>query len=167
MMFPKDNRFKIVLIIAIICVILDQITKYLIIENIPPYDGFNIISGLFNIVHVKNHGAAFGFLNDPSTDWQFWFFFGVTVLVLSFIINLIRTSAYNLILFWGFALIVGGAIGNFIDRVRFRYVIDFLDFFIGKWHWPVFNVADMCICIGTFIVAIVYYYETKQEKANA
>lgn len=161
MSIKKDNRFKLLFTLAIICIFLDQITKFLIVRTIPLRDGFSAISGLFNIVHVQNHGAAFGFLNNPDTDWQFWFFFVITIFVIGFILNLVRKSPYDKLLFIGFGFILGGAIGNFFDRIRFRYVIDFLDFYIGSWHWPVFNVADICICIGTAFVAWVYCFEAK------
>lgn len=159
----KDNRFKIILILTVICVFLDQITKLLVLRTIPLHDGFPVISGLFNLVHVQNYGAAFGFLNDPQTDWQFWFFFVITIFIIGFILNLVKNSNYDKLLFLGFGLILGGAIGNFIDRVRFRYVIDFLDFYINTWHWPVFNIADICICVGTAFVAWVYYFEKEDE----
>ena len=163
MMRAKDNRYKFILKIALVCIFLDQITKLFIVSTIPLHDGFPVISGLFNIVHVQNYGAAFGFLNDPQTNWQFWFFVVITICVIGFILNLVKHSNYDKLLFLGFGLILGGAIGNFLDRVRFRYVIDFLDFYINTWHWPVFNVADVCICIGTACVAWVYYFE-KEEK---
>ena len=130
---------------------------------IPLHDGFSVINGFFNIVHVQNYGAAFGLLNNPETNWQFWFFFTITLFIVGFILHLVKNSPYDGLLFLGFGLILGGALGNFIDRVRLRYVIDFLDFYIGAWHWPVFNVADMCICVGTGFVAWIYYLEAKEE----
>ncbi len=166
MPLANDNRFQLVSTLAFTCIIVDQVTKLFILRAIPLHEGFSVIPGFFNIVHVQNYGAAFGFLNDPKTDWQFWFFFTVTLFVMGFIFSLIRKSPYDKLLFWGFGLITGGAIGNFIDRVRFRHVIDFLDFYISSWHWPVFNVADICICIGTACVAWVYYFEAKEEQVK-
>ena len=163
MVTQKDKRFKFLLALVLICIFFDQITKLFLIRAIPLHDGFSVISGFFVIVHVQNYGAAFGLLNNPETDWQFWFFFTITIFIIGFILNLVRESPYDKWLFIGFSLILGGALGNFIDRVRFRYVIDFLDFYIGTWHWPVFNVADMCICVGTTLVARFYYFEAKEE----
>ncbi len=165
-MKQKDKRYSFILIVSLICILLDQLTKTIIIKNIPLYGGFSVIPGFFDIVHVQNYGAAFGFLNNPETDWQFWFFAAITVFMLGFVYNIIRKSPYDKYLFLGLALIIGGAIGNFIDRLFYRYVVDFLDFYIGNLHWPVFNVADICICLGTGLVILVYYFEAKQEKKN-
>ncbi len=162
----NDKRYVFLIIISLICIVLDQITKIMVVNTIPLYHEIVVIPSFFSLVHIQNFGAAFGFLNNPETDWQFWFFTVITIIMLAFILNIVRTSSYNKSLFFGLALILGGAIGNFIDRVFYRYVVDFLDFYIGNWHWPVFNVADICICVGTFLVVIVYYFEAKQEKKS-
>lgn len=164
MQTKKDKRFVLLAVLALICVIVDQFTKQLVMQYIPLYDGFSVVDNLFNLVHVRNYGAAFGFLNSPTTDWQFWFFTVVTILAVLFILHVVRKAAYDRLLIIGFGLILGGAIGNFIDRIQYRYVIDFLDFYIGKWHWPVFNIADSTICIGTIIVVIIYLKDTKNTK---
>lgn len=155
----KDNRYTILIIFALLWIVADQITKYVIVRTLPLYDGFSVISGFFNIVHVRNYGAAFGFLNNPNIAWQFWFFVFVTFIALGIIFYFLKKMPYSKVLTFGFSCILGGAIGNFIDRVRFRYVIDFLDFYIKSWHWPVFNVADIAICIGTMIVAYLFYQD--------
>ncbi len=163
-MMQKDNRYSFILIISAICIVLDQITKIIVAKKVPLYSGFNVIPGFFDIVHIQNYGAAFGILNDPNTNWQFWFFAAITVFMLVFVFNIVKKSNYDKKLFFGLALILGGAIGNFIDRVLYRSVLDFLDFYLGNWHWPVFNVADICICLGTATVIVIYYFEAKQEK---
>ncbi len=165
-MKTKDRRYIIVFLVALVSFVVDQATKLMVVENIPLHGGFNVIPGFFNLVHVQNFGAAFGFLNDPSTDWQFWFFAVVTVFMCGFILNLVRQSAYSFSLFLGLGLILGGALGNFMDRVLYRYVIDFLDFFWKGWHWPVFNVADICICVGTFSVIILFALESKRNDTK-
>lgn len=153
----KDNRYNILIIFALMWIIVDQSTKWLIVRNFPLYDGFAVIPHFFNIIHVRNYGAAFGFLNNPETDWQFWFFVLVTVFALWVIVYFMRKMPYSRMLSFGFSCILGGALGNFIDRVRLRYVIDFLDFYYKSWHWPVFNVADIAICLGTVLVAYIFY----------
>jgi signal peptidase II len=158
----KDNRYKILIIFALFWIIADQLSKWLIVHNLPLHEGFVIIPQCANIVHVRNYGAAFGFLNNPDTDWQFWFFVCVTLFALGIILHFMRKMPYSKILSFGFACILGGAVGNFADRVRLRYVIDFIDIYYDKWHWPVFNVADIAICFGTLIIAYIFYKEPKR-----
>lgn len=155
----KDNRYKILLIFALFWVIADQASKWAIVRNIPLYDGVAVIPHCFNIVHVRNYGAAFGFLNNPDTSWQFWFFVCVTLTALWIILYFMRKMPYSKLLCFGFSCILGGAAGNFIDRIRLRYVIDFIDIYYKQWHWPVFNVADIAICLGTLIAAWIFYKE--------
>lgn len=152
----KDFRYILILALTLFCVGADQWTKMLVLETIPFNTGFNVIPDFFNLVHVRNYGAAFGLFNESSTQWQFWFFVLTTLIAIVFIFYLAKHSIKNNFLFIGLGLILGGAIGNFIDRIRFRYVIDFLDFYIQSYHWPVFNVADICISIGTLIVGYFY-----------
>ncbi len=90
-------------------------------------------------------------------EWQFWLFTLATVISLGLIYSLTKSSTYNKFLFITFGLIVGGALGNFIDRIRFRAVTDFLDFYIGTWHWPAFNIADIGITVGAIGAAIILY----------
>lgn len=158
----KDNRYKILIIFAMLWIIADQISKWFIVNNLPLHEGFAVIPHCANIVHVRNYGAAFGFLNNPETGWQFWFFVCVTMFALGIILYFMRKMPYSKILSFGFACILGGAAGNFIDRVRMRYVIDFIDLYYDKWHWPVFNVADIGICFGTLLIAYIFYKEPKR-----
>lgn len=158
----KDNRYKILIIFALFWIIADQASKWLIVRSLPLHEGFAVIPHCANIVHVRNYGAAFGFLNNPETDWQFWFFVCVTIFALGIILYFMRKMAYSKILSFGFACVLGGAAGNFIDRVRLRYVIDFIDLYYDKWHWPVFNVADIGICFGTLLIAYIFYKEPKR-----
>lgn len=134
---------------------LDQLTKAIVVSYVPLYTSKSFIQGFFNVVHIQNRGAAFGFLNRPDIDWQFWVFAVATVLAVGMIIILARAAHEKDI--WqitGLGLILGGALGNFIDRVRMRAVTDFLDFYIGSWHWPAFNIADVAICFGAFFVCV-------------
>ncbi len=158
-----DNRYKIIGITALICFILDQLTKFIIIYTLPLYESINVIPNFFNIVHVQNRGAAFGFLNNPDINWQFWLFGVATIFALWLIYTLTKSSPYNKILFICFGLIVGGALGNFLDRILFQAVTDFIDFFIGTWHWPAFNIADIGITVGA-IGAALYLYKVEENS---
>ncbi len=153
------NKYLMLVLIAGSVVILDQITKAVILNQLPLYRSIPVIPGLFNITHIHNPGGAFGFLADQS-PWvrKTVFLFmssAAVVLVLYFYHNTPRTHPW---LAAGLALIFGGAIGNLIDRFRFGKVVDFLDFYLGNAHWPAFNVADSAITVGVtiFLIHLVF-----------
>ena len=158
------NRYAVVSAVGLAWLVLDQLTKAVVTANIALNHGFAVIPGFFDIVHVLNRGAAFGFLNNEHTDWQFWIFLGAAVLVACVIANMVRTSAYSLTLFIGLGSILGGAFGNLIDRVRVRAVTDFLDVHWGHWHWPAFNVADIAICLGVALAGFILFRQAREES---
>ena len=158
------NRYAVVSAVGLVWLVLDQLTKAIVTANIALNHGFAVIPGYFDIVHVLNRGAAFGFLNNEGTDWQFWLFLGAAVLVTCVIVNMVRTSAYSLTLFIGLGSILGGAFGNLIDRVRVRAVTDFLDVHWGAWHWPAFNVADIAICLGVALAGFILFLQAREES---
>lgn len=130
----------------------DQISKWMILQKLALYQKITVVPGFFNITHIQNPGGAFGFLAQQSQLVR-----GIVFLAMSFFaVGLIfwfyrKTPPTHRFLAAGFALIFGGAIGNLVDRVRFGHVVDFLDFYIGTWHWPAFNVADSAITTGIVI----------------
>lgn len=132
--------------IATVIVLIDQITK-VTITRLLTYGESLPVTSFFNLVLAHNKGAAFSFLATQG-GWQRYFFTGIAVAAVIFIIYLLKRHAGQRLFCWALALILGGAIGNLIDRVLYGYVIDFLDFYVGKWHWPAFNVADMAIVGG-------------------
>jgi signal peptidase II len=145
---------------------LDQWTKHLVDLALPARHTRVVIDGFFNLVRVQNRGAAFGFLNNNDSGWQFWFFTLATVLAVAGVLYLAKTlppRAYAA--FCCLGLILGGALGNFIDRCRLRHVRDFLDFYWGEWHWPAFNVADLGITLGVFgFIALMF---AQRSNANS
>lgn len=132
--------------IATIIVLLDQITK-VTITRLFSYGESLPVTSFFNLVLVHNKGAAFSFLASES-GWQRYFFTAIAVAAVIFILYLLKRHAGQRLFCWALALILGGAVGNLIDRVMYGYVIDFLDFHVSGWHWPAFNVADMAIVGG-------------------
>lgn len=151
--------FKIALPIAAVVVILDQLTKFWIQHNVLLYTSKTVIPGFFNIVHVLNRGAAFGFLNRPDISWQTYLFFGATALAVVLILHLLRAAGQgDTVLIIGLGFILGGAVGNLIDRVRLGKVIDFLDFYIDNLHWPAFNVADIAITLGSLTLVAAFFF---------
>ena len=117
---------------------------------------FPLIDGFFNIVHVRNPGAAFGFLAGAPPLFRYIFFIAVTVAAILLILHYLRVSRIEEpSLVSALALILAGAVGNLIDRVRFGEVVDFLDVYIGAHHWPAFNVADSAITVGAAVLIVI------------
>jgi signal peptidase II len=134
-------------------VIADQLSKYYISHQFDLYESLRLIPGL-NITYVHNTGAAFSFLSDAG-GWQRWLFIGLSGgISLLLIFWLKRHPATGVWLAIALALILGGAVGNMIDRVVLGYVIDFIDVYYNDWHWPAFNVADSAISTGVVMLII-------------
>ncbi len=158
-----QQRYKRLLGCAAIVVLLDQITKIAVTMHLGLGEGVTILPGFFNLVHVLNRGAAFGVLNRGDISWQRWFFLGISLLAMIVIWFMARISKpEEKWLHVGLGLIMGGALGNFIDRLHTGMVIDFLDFYIGAYHWPSFNMADSAITVGALLMIVSYYQ--KNEK---
>lgn len=145
------KRYLLSGIIALVVIITDQITKSIIKANIPLYKSIPVVDGFLNITHIKNTGGAFGILSGMNS---LFFIIASSIALLIVILYLIRLPENNLWLITSLSLISGGAIGNMIDRVRSGEVIDFIDLFYDRFHWPAFNIADSSITIGVFILFI-------------
>ncbi len=130
--------------IVLSVIVLDQITKRLIMSGLKLYDSIELLPFL-HIVSVRNTGAAFGSLKGMGS----WFFIVVAVVAIAFVCSLLAKRLYNS---FGLALVLGGAIGNLIDRVLYGKVVDFIDVSVGSFHWPAFNVADSALTIGIIII---------------
>jgi signal peptidase II len=136
-----------------VVLIVDQLTKLAVVSWMPLYDVKPVIPGFFNLVHVRNTGAAFSFLAGDLTLWRQVFFIAVTLFAIGIIFYIHGSFKEEDRLARGaLGLILGGAAGNLVDRVRLGEVIDFLDFYAGAYHWPAFNVADSCITVGCLIL---------------
>ena len=139
-------------LIAGIVVGMDQITKLLVLALMPLYHVVAVIPGFFNLTHIRNPGGAFGFLAAGGPGLRNALFIGVSVVAMGLIVGFYRsTPRTHPWLATALAMIFGGAVGNLIDRLRFGEVVDFLDVFIGSYHWPAFNVADSAITVGISI----------------
>ena len=139
------RTFSVALIVFAI-IALDQITKYLIVNSLSPYDSIEVFPFL-HIVNVRNTGAAFGSFKSLGSS----FFIIVAVAAIIFVVYLLMKRTYNT---FGLSLILGGAIGNLIDRVLYGQVVDFIDFSLGSYHWPAFNVADSALTVGIIIILV-------------
>lgn len=135
--------------IIVLTVAVDQVSKYWVFETFFLFESRTIIPGFFNLTYLTNNGAAFSILAGQPALWRQVFFIGTALVALVMIWLFQRSYGRTSKLYTvALALVAGGAIGNLIDRIRFGFVIDFLDFYIGAYHWPTFNVADSAIFIG-------------------
>jgi len=158
----RDRIFFIITALAV--VIIDQLSKIAIAGSIRYYESVPIIDGFLNLVHIRNRGMAFGLMNRPDGQLSLYFFVAVTLVVIILLIlwfNSLKGGSRRLT--FGLSLIIGGAIGNLIDRLRFKEVVDFIDFFIGKYHWPAFNIADSAISVGVFWIVINVIFFTSSD----
>ena len=153
------------LIIAGVVVALDQVTKYLIVANMALHQFFEITS-FFNIVYVRNTGAAFSMFADAG-GWQRFFFIGVAVVASVWVVWLLRKHPAEKLFCLALALILGGAVGNVIDRVLFGSVVDFVQVHYAGWYFPAFNVADSAITIGAALMIWDGLFPRKAPGAGA
>jgi len=141
--------------VAAVVVIFDQITKLILIARLPVGQRLPIIDGLFDLVHVRNTGVAFGIFSRSAFAYRAIFFLAASLIAMTIIVLFLRKLRQDQT-GWivGLGLVFGGAIGNLIDRVRLGEVIDFADFYVGNFHWPAFNVADSAVTIGALYLMI-------------
>jgi signal peptidase II len=146
---------KFLLAVSGTIVVMDQITKLLVDRLLPLYSVKPVIAGFFNLVHVRNTGAAFSLFAGSPSELRTALFAGLTVLVLAVILyGYLKLKPEDAWTRSAFALVCGGALGNLVDRLRLGEVIDFLDFHLGSYHWPAFNVADSAITVGACLLAV-------------
>ena len=136
-------------------ILLDQVSKLLILHFLPLFSAMEIIPGFFNLVHVRNTGAAFSILAGVNSVWRQSLFVGLTIVVVGILLfaygKLRPEDRWTRI---AYALITGGALGNLVDRLRLGEVVDFLDCYVGAYHWPAFNLADSAISVGALMLVI-------------
>jgi signal peptidase II len=158
---PRPNALS-WLGLSVVLIALDQFTKWLAITRLEYLRPVPFIDGFWNWTLVHNYGAAFSFLSDAG-GWQRWFFTGLAFVITGVLVAwLARTPRGDWRTALPFALVIAGAIGNVIDRVRFGYVVDFVDWYLGFTdlpHWPAFNVADACI-VGGAIGLVLFSFST-------
>lgn len=140
------------LVLAAAIFLADQWTKQWILDHYQHGDA-TFVTSFFNIVRAHNPGAAFSFLAGAS-GWQRWFFTAIGVAAAVFIVWLLRAHAGQRLFSFALACILGGAIGNVVDRLQHGYVVDFLDFHWAGWHFPAFNIADSGITVGAVLLIV-------------
>ncbi len=148
-------------------VLVDQVSKLWIVEHFVLYESRPVLPGVFNLTLIYNSGAAFGILSDLPLFWRQVFFISMISIALTILVIMqYRLGRQHLWYTLSFACISGGAIGNLVDRIRWGAVADFLDFHIGEYHWPAFNVADMGIVMGVALFLILQIQEDRASKRN-
>ena len=139
--------------LSLLAVIVDQLSKLLVSHSMQLYQSINIMT-FVNLTYVHNTGAAFSFLSEAG-GWQRWFFAALAIIISIVIaVWLSRLKSHETLLAVSLSLVLGGAIGNLIDRLAYGYVIDFLDVYVPSWHWPAFNVADSAITLGVVLMLL-------------
>lgn len=160
------GRWTILSIITVTGLVADQATKLLVDSKMILYQSIPLIDGLFSLTYLRNKGAAFSFLSNAS--WRLPFFIAVSLIAaLVIIVAMKKLRDDQKLAQISLSMIFCGAIGNLIDRVRLGEVIDFLDVYVGTYHWPAFNVADSFITVGVALVAIDMFREERRIKASA
>ncbi|HEX2139286.1 MAG TPA: signal peptidase II [Woeseiaceae bacterium] len=165
---PARAPFALWIYVALLVVALDQLSKWAIVQWVPLYERIRVMPFL-NITHQRNEGAAFSFLADAS-GWQRWLFIalalGISTVIVVWLWRL--RAARQFVLASGLALVLGGAIGNVIDRIRVGYVVDFVQVLIAGWPFPSFNVADSAITVGAVLLIVdALFFSGKQQSAQA
>ncbi len=165
MNFNFQRKYLILMCISGLFISLDQITKLYVHTQFQLHESLPIIPGFFHLTYVRNFGAAFGFLSEMPAVFRDVFFLlisPIACLIILYILKGVKNEDTRQIL--ALSSIFAGAIGNYLDRLQFRYVIDFADFHYGRFSWPAFNIADMAIVIGVCFLIYFMLSESKTEK---
>jgi len=162
------QKYWVLLIFCSGMLLLDQWTKYLIVQKLPLYQRVEVIDGFFSIVHVRNTGGAFGIFGGERGGIGSILFVVVSLIAMGAILFLfVKTRENEKTLALSFSLILSGALGNLIDRLHYGEVIDFLDFHLSAYHWPAFNVADSAICIGIGLMALQVLIRNHKKRTKS
>lgn len=164
-MMSRNGRYLILALISVSTVALDQISKVQIMQTMRLHESIPVLPEFFSLTYIRNPGAAFGLLASSGQTFRL-VFFGLTSVFALGLLGMIffRLRQDDWVGQLSIAGILGGAIGNLLDRVRFGEVIDFLDFYVNGYHWPAFNVADAAISVGVFFLILHFALEKKEEE---
>ena len=157
------TKYLILMLLTSVVLVIDQLTKVYVDRSMQLYQSIPVVDGLFSITYLRNKGAAFSFLAEAS--WRLPFFVLVSVIaVVVIMVALGKLRDDQKLAAVSLSLILSGAVGNLIDRVRLGEVIDFLDVYWRSHHWPAFNVADSAICVGVALLALDMFREERRLK---
>jgi signal peptidase II len=157
------TKYLILAVVTTVILILDQATKFLIDRTMELHYSITVVKNFFNITYIRNKGAAFGFLADSS--FRIPFLIGISIIAIVVILRIYRKLGDDKRMYAvALSLILSGAMGNLIDRIRLGEVIDFIYVHWYEHYWPAFNVADSAICVGVFMLAIDMLLEERRKK---
>lgn len=152
--------------LVVVVLIIDLGSKYLILQHFALGDTVALFPSL-NLHYARNYGAAFSFLAD-SGGWQRWFFAGIAVAIVAvLLVMMYRSQAQQKLNNIAYAFIIGGALGNLFDRLWHGFVVDFIDFYVGDWHYPTFNLADSFICVGAAMIVLEGFLSPASKSAKS
>jgi signal peptidase II len=155
-------------LIAALVVGLDRYTKWLIAHRLTMHDSITVIPGFFRIIHTENPGAAFGLFADSPSQWKVALLIVFSLVALAIVSLLLWKNSHRLTSTGiGLSLILGGALGNLWDRIVSRHVVDFLLFYIGRYQWPAFNVADSAIVVGACLLVFEIVFTKSPSEQSA
>jgi signal peptidase II len=155
-------------LIAVLVIVLDRASKWLVAGRITLHDSIPVLPGFFRLTHVQNSGAAFGLFADSSSEWKVAILIMFSVLALAVVSALLWKNSHSMTTTGvGLSLILGGAVGNLWDRLLSGHVVDFFDFYLGSYHWPAFNIADSAIVVGALLLVaeILFARAPAEQKA--
>ena len=148
------NKYLFLFVISSALIVIDQYTKFMVTLHIPLSYSINVVEGFFNLTHVRNSGVAFGIFSEQNSELKPYLLIFVSIIaIIAILVIFHQTERERRLAQGGLVLVFSGAIGNLIDRVLHKEVIDFIDIFFNNRHWPAFNVADACITIGVILLA--------------
>lgn len=148
------NKYLFLFVISSALIVVDQYTKFMVTLHIPLNYSVKVVEGFFNLTHIRNSGVAFGIFSEQNSELKPYLLIFVSIVaIMAIMVIFHQTEKDKRLVQTGLVLVFSGAIGNLIDRVIHKEVIDFLDFYIENQHWPAFNVADSCITIGVMLMA--------------
>lgn len=151
--------------LVLVVIGIDFASKQWIMNNLMLHESMSVMP-FFNFFYAHNYGAAFSFLADKG-GWQRWFFAGIAIaIVVVLLVMMYRTAASNKLNNIAYALIVGGALGNLFDRAYHGFVVDFIDFYVGDWHFATFNIADCGICVGAALIVLEGFINPASKQAK-
>jgi signal peptidase II len=163
------KKIWILLVACFGILLLDQWTKTAVQAQFPLYRSVPVIEGFFNLTHVRNRGGAFGVFGGERGELGTFLFIGISVVAVGVLLYLfLKSKEKDGLLRFSLSLILSGALGNLADRLRFGEVIDFLDFYVGTYHWPAFNIADSAISVGVALMAFeMLFRDSRKPKGKA
>ena len=162
------NKYVLLFFVSGVLIVMDQYTKLMVSLHIPLNYSVKVVEGFFNFTHIRNSGVAFGLFASQQSEYKALMFIAIsTIAIIAILVIFHQTPKEKKMVQTGLILIFSGAIGNLIDRILHGEVIDFVDFFINRHHFPAFNIADSCITVGVIMMVIDLFFGEEGPDSSA